>query len=306
MAANIEYTVLPTGGAVQLKSYSDADTITLARATSGSTGLSAWTTLYNGPGPGQPGVFDGAPTTPSILTIDAGEYLPGPLVPTDLYVYQLTDSDGSTFTTDAISVSGSLILNRLDLTELLAKMLWGGLQSLPLPSNYKTPQVYHAMPLTGQPPLPLVTINLDLFQQVDDDIPVGQNVPDYNINGSWSVAALAKWRYIIAILTTSAAEREFYREAIIGLFHGFLYAPLDALGMNVSHSFQSTNGQTTGDGSRMNPGFYWSEIALDLSGTYRLSIDNNPGQINDIDLILAGTTSGYSESVIIASGTIAP
>ena len=306
MAANIEYTVLPTGGAVQLKLYSTAETMTLNRATSGSAGLSAWTAIYNGPAPEPATIFNGVPTDPHVLVIDSGDFLPGPLVPTDQYVYQLTDSDSSTFTTGAISVSGSLILNRLDLTELLAKMLWGGLQSLPLPSNYKTPQVYHAMPLTGQPPLPLVTINLDLFQQVNNDIPVGQNVPDYNINGSWSVAALAKWRYIIAILTTNAAEREFYREAIIGLFHGFLYAPLDALGMNVSHSFQSTNGQTTGDGSRMNPGFYWSEIALDLSGTYRLSIDNNPGQINDIDLILAGTTSGYSESVVIASGTVAP
>ena len=306
MAANIEYTVLPTGGAVQLKLYSDSETMTLNRATSGSAGLSTWTTLYNGPGPGASGLFNGVPTTPFVQFVDAGDYLPGPLIPTDLYVYQLTDSNGNTYTTDAISVSGSLILNRIDLTELLAKLLWGGLQSLPLPSNYKTPQVYHAMPLTGQPPLPLVTINLDLFQQSDNQIPVGQNVPNYSTNGSWDVAALAKWRYIVAVLTTNAAEREFYRQAIIGLFHGLLYAPLNELGVNVSHSFQSTNGQTTGDGSRMNPGFYWSEIALDLTGTYRLSIDNNPGTVNAIDLYVDGTQYGSTSSVVIVSGSVGP
>ena len=304
MAANIDYTVLPTGGAVQLKLYSTADTMTLNRATSGSAGLSAWTAIYNGPAPEPATIFNGVPTDPHVLVIDSGDFLPGPLVPTDQYVYQLTDSDGSTFTTGAISVSGSLILNRMDLTELFAKLLWGGLQSLPLPSNYKTPQVYHAMPLTGQPPLPLVTINLDLFQQSGNEIPIGQNIPNYNTLGSWSVDALAKWRFIIAILTTSAAEREFYRDAVIGLFHGFMYSPLTALNMNISHSFQATNGQTTGDGSRMNPGFYWSEIALDLTGKYSLTIDNSPGMVNAIDLYVDGTQTGSTDSVVIVSGSV--
>ena len=129
MAANIDYTVLPTGGAVQLKLYSTAETMTLNRATSGSAGLSAWTAIYNGPAPEPATIFNGVPTDPHVLVIDSGDFLPGPLVPTDQYVYQLTDSDSSTFTTGAISVSGSLILNRMDLTELFAKLLWGGLQS---------------------------------------------------------------------------------------------------------------------------------------------------------------------------------
>ena len=91
MAANLEYTVLPTGGAVQLKLYSTASTMTLNRATSGSAGLSTWTTIYNGPAPEPATIFNGVPTDPYVLVIDSGDSLPGPLVPTDQYVYQLTD-----------------------------------------------------------------------------------------------------------------------------------------------------------------------------------------------------------------------
>jgi hypothetical protein len=285
--ANIDYTVLPTGGAVQLTLSSAASGMTLNRATSGSAGLSAWTTLYNGP------------TVP--LYLDTGDLLPGPLVPTEQYVYELTDTANNTFTTDAISVSGSLIINRLNMTELLQKLLWGGIQSLPLPSNYKKPIVYHAMPLTGQPPLPLITINLDLFQQQGNEIPIGQNIPRYDITGSWNVEAMAKWRYIVAVLTTSAQEREFYRDAIISLFHSILYAPMNALGKNISHSFQSTNGQISGD--RDNPGFYWSEIALEMTGTFSVEIDNNPGLVNNIDLFVDAQLAGYND-VVIVSGTV--
>ncbi|MHB1955097.1 MAG: hypothetical protein ACYCOU_15275, partial [Sulfobacillus sp.] len=111
--------VLPTGGAVQLDIASDADTITISRATSTAGVLSAFTQLYTGP------------LTP--IYVDTGDMLPGPLLQDALYVYQVTDSSGDSYQSTALSVSGTISVDEDFMTPMLIKLLTGALQSLALP-----------------------------------------------------------------------------------------------------------------------------------------------------------------------------
>lgn len=270
---NLTYIILPNGSAVQFDINTSATTTTINRASSGSSGMSLYTEIYNGPSPS--------------LFIDDGEGLPGPLPTNVLYYYQITDSNGFSDTIGPLNVSSRLVLNRLDLTELLTKLLWGGLSSLELPVGLvKVQRVLHAMPLTGQPTLPIVTINLDLFQT--KEIPIGQNIPVIHQN-TWNIESLATWRFVIAVMSNSPTEREFYRDAIISLLHSFMYAPLNTLGKNIRHSVQSTNGQSSGGAK--DPGFYYSEIAFEFTGTF--SIQLNVAEPMILDIITELETSVY-------------
>lgn len=260
--------VLPTGGAVQLDISSDAATITINRATSVSGVLSAWTQLYTG-----------------VLTpyyIDVGDGLPGPLLQDTLYVYQVTDSGGDTYQSTALSVSGTVSIDEDFMTPLLIKLLHGGLQALTLPSQFGRVNVLHAMPLTGQPRMPLVTLNLDLMQQ--DKVPMGQQVqmtPMGTPTGVWVIEEFAKWRYVISVLSFSAQERDFYRQAILGILKVLLARPLNSLGRNIEHSWQVSSGQVSSE--KDSPGFYLAEIAFEITGTFNISVSTNSGVVESIN-----------------------
>ncbi len=252
----LDYSPLPTGGGVRLGVYSSDTNVVLSRATSGSGGLSTFTTLYSGA------------TIP--LYVDVGDLLPAPLDPTLQYVYELQDAFG-TFQTPALSVGGTLTVEQDGLTALLIRLLDAGISALELPASFSRATVMHAMPINGNPPLPLISVNLDLLQQTE--VPIGQQVAVTNGSGAWTLTQQVLRKYNITAMTTTANEREFYRDAILGIFSVALADPLSYMGQNVTHHFQAYSSQVVGGGGgATSPGFYFCEMSLELTGNFNLDI----------------------------------
>lgn len=227
---------------------------------------------------------------PAVI-LDMGTGLPGPL-PVGYYVYQITDSTTGTIlaTTDILNLHSTLVLNRTDMTDIIVKLLRGGLQNIVLPGTFKRPQVYHAMPNTGMPPLPIISVNQSTF--ITEEVPIGQNVETYDMTNSWNIETIAQWTYMITVITSNAVEREFYRDLIISLLHSFMGTPFNNIGKNIRHSVMATSGQKNQD---MNtPGFFWSDILFKFAGTFSIEIDNIPETILGITVSPTGISNGES------------
>ena len=275
----VEYTILPTGGAVQLNIDSDAATITITRVTT-SSGTSV--TLYNG--------------APIPLYIDAGDGTPTALLHTETYQYTVTDSSGDSYQTPVLSAAGTVSIDEDFMTPLLIRLLTGAMQSLVLPPGIKAANVLHAMPLNGAPRMPLVTLNLDLMQQADDGVPLGQQVVTTPINpaGSiWTIQTMVEWRYTISILSYSAQERDFYRQSLISVLSIMLKNPIESMGRNISHRWQISSGQVSGKDN--DPGFYTCDIAFEFTGNFNTSVQTMLGIVEAIDgtsnISMAGSTA---------------
>ncbi len=253
---SINYAPFPTGGGVRLALYSSDTNFVLSRAYSGINGLSAFSTLYSG--------------TTIPLWVDYGDLQAFPLDPEYTYIYELTDSFGS-FQTPAIPVSVQLTVEQDQLTAILLRMLQSGIASLELPSNFSRATVTHAMPVNGNPPIPIISLNLDLIQQ--DSVPIGQEVDSFNSSGNWTITTQVMRQYNITIMTTTPIEREFYRDSVIGIFTAALSEPLKYLGQNVSHDFQAYSSQVVGDQSGLQGiGFYFCEISLEITGLFNINL----------------------------------
>ncbi len=224
------------------------------------------------------------------VVLDMGSTLPGPL-PSGSYIYQLNDTaTGSILlTTDIITLQSVLVLNRTDMTEIMIKLTQGGVNNTVLPGTFKKPQVYHAMPNVGLPPLPIITVNQHLFETTE--VPIGQNVATYDITNSWNIETIAEWTYMFTVITANAPEREFYRDLVISLLHSFMGTPMNIIGKNITHKVMATSGQKTQD---MNtPGFFWADIMFKFSGTFSVEINNMPNIINDIGFEVTSTIYDY-------------
>lgn len=165
--------IIATGGAISL-TIQATGTMTLSRAISGVGGLGPYTQLYSG--------------VPLGFYVDCGDMLPGPLDPTQLYVYQMTDTGGTLL---AGPIQPIVELNALiePLMLLMIKLFQGAINSLALPRGIGKAQVLQAMPNGGALPMPFFVFNLDLLRQ--QDVPIGQDVLKYDNTGqaivtSWS------------------------------------------------------------------------------------------------------------------------
>lgn len=284
----ISGTVIPTGGAVQLTlTTAPSGSISLQRAVSGIGGLGPFTTLYSG-----------APFSPysqlSTPYIDVGDQLPAPLNPSTLYVYQLTDVNGSV-QTPPIQPAVELNIQQEPITQILIRLLQAGINSLaPQPFNTqpgKVPQVLYDMPLVGFPAMPFVTVNLELGQQ--REIPIGQNVPKTDSEGNWVITGFARWIYRVTILGNSSVERDFYRDAVLGIFQAILTNVFAVIGKDIRHSWQFSNGQVAAQKDQQIPGFYYSEIMLEFEGVFNTLITITYGVISTITF--TGTTPDGTE-----------
>lgn len=288
--------VIPTGGAVALTlTTATSGVITLSRATSGfpaGSGLSAFSTLYSGAPFANELMPDGKPfATPYF---DTGDLLPAPLNPSQLYVYQLIDVNGSV-QTPPILPAVELTIQPDPLTQILIRLLQAGINSL-APSSFnisggKIPQVLYDMPLAGFPPMPFVTVNLDLLQQ--EQIPIGQSVQKTNSAGNWVITGFAKFAYRISVLANSSPERDFYRDAVVAIFRSILASVFQPLGRDITHRYQIANGQVVKEKQLEMPGFYYADVMLEFSGTFNTLITINYGIINTI--IFTGTTPDGTE-----------
>lgn len=282
--AGVSGQIIPTGGAIMLQLSTVSGAYLLERAVSGSTGLGPWTILSSGaPGPGfEQRVF-----------IDVGDGLPGPLDPESLYVYQLTDSEGSA-QTYPFQPAAEFAINPSPIAKILQRLVQAGLNSLIKPSAVPVAQVLYAMPLAGLPRLPLITFNEDLTQQAE--IPVGQHVANNDpFTGIWTITGFQRRSFRISVLATEATTRDFYRTAVISILTAMVPTTLAQIGLNVRHSYQSTSGQVSDEPKQALPGFYFADILYDFTGTFNVEITPTLGLIETIDF------TGY-----LASGAAYP
>lgn len=272
----IRYEVVPSGGVISLKlSSSSASEWQLERFVNQSGVLVSGTVLDVGSP--VPPISGSAETTMHVL--DIGDGTNWPLQQDLSYSYTFTTAV-SGVTTDAIAVGSTLTLVQDDLTLVLVRVFQSGLRALALPKNFKNrPDVFHAMPLAGHPRLPFIAISQVQMRQ--EQVPVGQeNLANY-ISQAATVTAQTSRRYSVAVLAESVEEREFYRDAVIGVFNTILGPLLNSIGQDSSHEFMVENNQVVSEDRA--PGFYYSEIMLTFTGSYNVTVTSDYGIIKAID-----------------------
>lgn len=279
---NVLAQAAPIGGVTTLTiNGAVSGVFTLERAASGM----AFSTIASGTG-----------ICPTFF-VDLGEGLPAPLDPTQLYQYRYTDPSGQTIT-PFISPSAILDVEADPFTQIMIRLIQAGLNSLTIPNGFTKPQVTHAMPLGGQIPLPLIVVNQDLMQQAEP--PIGQsqplqilqNQPNYIIEG------MAKRIYRISVLSDNAVERSFFRDQVVGIFVAAYQPIFSQLGLDIEHRWQVSTGQVASDVTGKMPGFYFSEILLEFTGIFNVSISSSYGFIAQIDFKAMDQNNALTEVLI--------
>lgn len=257
----------PTGGVVTLRVDSVGAMITLARSIAGSGGT--FTQFYSG--------------SPTPVYIDTGDGLPTPLDPTQVYTYRLTDDGGTTYS-GAVQPALTLNVEQDPLLPMFLKIFSAGIVNLTPPAGVSAipaGQVVAAMPLTGMPPLPMVTINMDRMGQ--SDMPIGEDVENVdNDTGVWTVTGFVERDYRISVLATNTKDRDFYRSVIVAIFRSIMKSILEPIGQNVRHKFQVVSGQVAKDIDGNSPGFFYADAHIILDGTFNFTITPNYGDLAHI------------------------
>jgi hypothetical protein len=265
MANVIKCTALPTGGIVTIDVFSEdiGSVWTLTR----TPGVQESDTLV---------LFSGVPqllASPNGLIInnpfwlDLGDGLNGPLDQSTAYTYEFTTESGSVSQT--ITPANTMVLRYDDFLLILVRVLQAGMDALALPGGIvgKKPSVIISMPLTGQPPLPTISINEDLLQQ--SIVPLGHGINTDVVKNSYEISEIVTRRYRITILCSSTQERTFFEMAVIALFKAILIPLLNRMGQDVTSSFQAASSQQIADPA---PGFYFCDMMLEFQGDMPLQI----------------------------------
>jgi hypothetical protein len=264
----ITWQVAPTGGIVILKMKSAAPPASwsLVRAVVSGSDLIDQTTLFESP----------SSTLP--VVVDIGDGTLEPLDPNLVYQYTFTTSSGTAVTTP-ISPATSITIEPDPLTSILMRALQSGVRALTIPAAFHNrPEVFHAMPINRQPPLPMISINDTLLQQ--GDIPIGQNNLANFRDNTQTIGGQAMHHYTIAVMTSTVKERLFYRDAVLAIFNAALGSILQAIGQNSSHRFQVHSSQVVGTDTQ--PGFFYSEILLEITGVFAVGVTTSFQTIEQI------------------------
>jgi hypothetical protein len=285
----ISATVIPTGGAIRLDlpnyftTASGVTAMTISRAVSGTSGLGAFTLLFSG--------------SPQPVYIDVGDATPGPLIASSGYVYQVTDSTG----TSQIGpiVPGPSLLPQTDpLTNILIRLLQAGISNMTLPPGFIAPQITTAMPVGGLQALPFIVINLDLIQQ--SEVGIGQDVVNPNAGNDWTIWVNAKRVWRVSVLSQSVEERDFYRTALISIYQVILATVFDQLGVGVTRDIQAASGTDISEPTGRIPGFYFADIMFTADGVLNTTIVTGYGLI---ETIMTTIETGSSSLVATVSQT---
>lgn len=288
MPPSVTAYAIPTGGVIALNiSGSVSGTATLSRSVSGVSGSIL--------------LFSGSP--PPSFYIDIGDQLPAPLASGSVYQYSYSDPSGSGVS-NYVQPLSTLTLQQEPITQILIRILQGAIENFtPLPAGIKLAQVTHAMPLGGSIPLPLIVLNLDLFQQ--SSVPVGQSVAPLaamltggGTGSGFTMTGFAKRTYRISILSSNAPERDFYRDNLIGALQTIYGSVLQPLGLDVTHKWMVSSGQVSNDRQGKMPGFYFAEIMLEFEGTLNVVINPSYGLIETIQTTISGSVSGGTQQSI--------
>lgn len=286
----VNLSAVPTGGAIMLdlpdyvSPPSGVTDITISIATSGSSGLSAFTGVYSGP--------------PIPKYLDVGDIYPGPLNPTAQYVYQVQDSRG---TTQAGPITPAWAIATLpdQLSQIFIRLLQGAVNSMPYPVNLQAPlgttgtqrpQVTTQMPANGLQAMPFIVVNLDLVQQ--HEVAIGEDVAIPNTDNNWTLFAMAKRLWRVTVMCQSADERDFLRDSLMSAFRAFKAYAFSPLGYNVRHSFQANSYTDVHEWEGHSPGFYGADIMLEIDGVFPVTILTDYGLIGAFDVAMSTQASG--------------
>ena len=277
---SVSMSVLPTGGAVLLAFYgaqagnfappSGATVLTLSRAASGASYLQ---------------IYSGAPLP---FWCDAGD---GPLTsstpldPATSYMWQAVDSGGTT-TVGPVVPGGSIVTSPDSFTQLLIRLLQAGLDNAPRPAGVtvNSIQVTTKMPSGGWGTLPFAVVNLDLIQQ--SETMVGQDVLAPDAQNRWTLPGWARRVWRVSVLSPSADERDFYRDALLIVFRALKATLFSQVGQNIRHTFQAASGTSADEWVGLGPGFYYADVVMEIEGTFDVTIATGFGPIGAIDVTL--------------------
>lgn len=271
----VNLSVIPTGGAVLMQFYgaetghyappSGATQMVISRAVSGVAGT---TTLYSG----------------GLLAswVDAGDgpsFSNAPLSSGLAYLWTVTDNGGATQIGPATPAS-SITTQPDALTQLLIRLLQGGINSLVLPPGIAPTNVTTQMPQGGWQAMPFIVVNLDLIQQSETQI--GEDVVNPNPGNDWSLWVNAKRIWRVSVMSTDAEERDFYRDSLLSIFRVLKATVFSPIGYNVTHSFQAASYTSATERDGHTPGFYGADLMLEIDGEFNTAVLTNYGLINEI------------------------
>jgi hypothetical protein len=293
----LQATVIPTGGVIGITfSTAISGNISLSRAISGVSGLGPFTTLYSG--------VPYSSVGGQCYYLDVGDQSPGPLLTNVSYVYQLTDITG-TQTTNPIAPVTSMTIDSTPWTRIIIGIIQGAVNSATLPPGINMARVFNAMPMVGNPPLPLIAINPEL--EVQANIPIGADDPefDYFVNpalttNSWTQAGQERRMFRITVCSLSAEERDFWRRFIIGTLRIAAAYALSQAGADFIRDYEAVSYQASNETKLQEPGWYCADILWDMTVEANVTITTNYGLIETITAAISGYTddlqvSAYSE-----------
>lgn len=278
---------IPTGGVVRLQmpeymesAFATAQ-MTISRAVSGSTGLSAFSTIYSG------GVLP--------VFLDVGDGTAAPLDGTTNYVWRVTDSRGST-QTPAITPTSSIETKPDQLTEILIRSLQGAINTATIPEGIPIPTVAAQMPQGGLLAMPFIVVNLDLIQQ--QEVSIGEDVPNPDQYNNWTLYANAKRIWRVSVEAANAEQRDFYRDYLLVVFRVLKATAFGPMGLDIRHRFQAASYTDVKEWEGQSPGFYGADLMLEIDGIFPTAVLTNYGPTNHI-LFTATVGSVAGEPVTI-------
>jgi len=251
-------------------------TMTISRTPSGQ----ASALVYSGP--------------PLGYYVDIGDGLPTPLLSGTSYSWNFTDPSGSV-NVGPITPVNMMLIELEQLTAILMRSLQAAIDNATLPAGIERATVMHDMPLNGFPAMPFISITLQVEEQ--EDIGIGQSVP-YNIvtgteNQMWTTATIARKMWRVSIYSREVNTREFYRQAVLSTFEVMMPTIYTSLGQNVSHRFMVHTGQTVDDQKWQMPGFYYSDILLEITGTFNVNVQFNYPPVTGASVVVTGFISDF-------------
>lgn len=264
-------------------------TITLTRAASGQ----AAEIIYNGP--------PFSETGESSYYLDTGDGTPGPLLSGTIYVYNLTDGNGSVST--SVTTTSRINIEQVQYTQLLIALLQGAVNSArdgnTLPNGIKWAKVMNAMPIASAAPLPSVFVNPELIQQ--ETIPIGADVERIGdlvqpaTENVWTQTEHDRHMFRITVMSTSPDERDYYRDFIMAAIRIAVASTFEQFGANISHRIMAESYQDVDQTNLMIPGFYASDILYDFTATANVKISTSYGVIETITGTISTITGDISD-----------
>lgn len=282
--------VIPTGGAIALTFATASGQVSISRATSGVSGLSAWTVLSSGAASGPLG-----PLGVNGYYLDAGDQLPGPLSAAAQWVYEITDSTGTT-QTQAITPVAAITIEPDPILAIVMRLLQAGLQNIAPPAGILMPRIMLAMPLDNAPALPLIVIAPEQDAMMEQ--PIGVDVPKPDSQNVWQIMDLQKHVLRVSILSLNAVERDYYKNAVISIFKVLLGAVLGPLGQDVRHGYMAASYQQTKEHIDQVPGFYGCDVMLEITGQFNVVVTTTYGIIAEI------TLQGSEEGTVVIDAQV--